>query len=221
MPQNAFNIVHFAVVLLCVVVIVTIAVVVIDASRRTGPRITTESTQLRGIHQGLVTYANSNKDYYVGLNPDGTMHDLSVEYRFQFLIDNDFFTPEYAISPLENDSAVRTWDQQSPFTANHYSYAMLQIPEEGGRRAEWRTTLNTQAIVISDRNTGTKAKPSSIHSDPAEPWAGSILWNDNIAYFENGGDTFETKYGGGELNEADRLFESPGTDDALLIHTGN
>lgn len=222
MQQNAINVVHVAVGLLCVVIMVTIAVVVSNASRRTGPRITTQSTQLRGVHQGLVTYANSNKDYFVGLNPDGTTHDLSVEYRFQYLIKNDFFTSEYAISPIEERSSpIQAWDQKSPFTADHYSYAMLQVPESGGRRDEWSQTLNTQAIVVSDRNTGTKERPSSIHLDSDWGWAGNVLWNDNHVEFGNATSEFETKYGGGVLNEEDRLFESPGKDDALMVHTGN
>ena len=62
MRQNSFNVVHLAVALLCVVVFVTIAVAIGEANRRTGPRITYHSSQLRGIHQGLVTYANANKN---------------------------------------------------------------------------------------------------------------------------------------------------------------
>ena len=97
---------------------------------------------------------------------------------------------------------------------------MLQIPTEGGRHAEWAQTLNSQAIVLSDRNTATQANPASIHVDPGDPWAGSVLWNDNHVGFEQE-DVFETKYGHGELNEADRLFEATGTEEALMMHAGN
>ncbi|MEM9347530.1 MAG: hypothetical protein AAGB26_13020 [Planctomycetota bacterium] len=60
----------------------------------------------------------------------------------------------------------------------------------------------------------------SIHTDSNGPWRGSVLWNDNHVGFEQD-DVFETKYGNGELNEADRLFKAEGTHDALMIHAGN
>lgn len=222
MQQSPLNIVHVAVGLLCVVIMLTIAVVVSNANRRTGPRTTHHSWQLRGIHQGMVTYANSNKDWYPGINREGLSEKLSVEDRYQILLEGDYFTPEYAISPAENNPSIHEWNNKGVLTANHYSFAMLQVPEqESDRRAEWSQTLNTQAIVVSDRNTGTKERPSSIHLDSDCGWAGNVLWNDNHVEFGNATSEFETKYGGGDLNEADRLFESDGANDALMVHTGN
>ena len=235
MQKSSFNIVHAAVALLCVVIIVTIAVVVSNRNARDRTRHPYNS-QLRGIHQGMVTYANSNKEFFPGLGPDGLEDTqvldweedgvplmpagLAVDRRFAVLLHGDFFTPEYAVSPSENDPAIGGWSGQGAITAEHYSYAMLQVPGEGGRRDEWQQTLNSQAIVASDRNTGTTANPSSIHVDHGEPWRGQVLWNDNHVEFLSKA-RFETKYGSGDLNEKDRLFESSGRDDALLIHTGN
>ncbi|MBX2851478.1 MAG: hypothetical protein KTR15_07020 [Phycisphaeraceae bacterium] len=222
MRQNSFNIVGLAVALLCVIVFATIAVAVSEANRRTGPRIFQQSTQLRGIHQSLVTYANSNENWFPGIDELGEDARITVEQRFQILIEEDYFTPEYAISPSETED-VTEWDAhedgKDPITAKNYSFAMLQIPSEGGRREEWSQTVNSQAIVISDRNTGTQAMPSSIHTKPGEQWRGSVLWNDNHAGYEQE-DVFETKYGGG-LNPSDKLFEAEGEFDALMIHSGN
>ena len=222
MRQNSFNIVHLAVALLCVVAFVTIAIAVNESTNRPRGR-SWQFTQLRGIHQGLVTYANSNKNWYPGIAPDGIAINLNVEYRLQILFEGYYITPEYAISPAETEM-ITEWDPDKgrAVTAINYSYAMLQLPEKDdvGRRTEWAQTLNSQAIVICDRNTGTKAKPSSIHTEKPGDWAGSVLWNDNHVGFEQE-DVFETKYGNGELNEADRLFESDGTHDALMIHSGN
>lgn len=222
MRQSSFNVVHLAVALLCVVVFVTIAIALGEANRRTGPRVMQANTQLRGIHQGLVTYANSNKNWYPGINELGEDDGIMIEERYQTLIEDDYFTPEYAISPSETE-AITEWDTDAghPITAKNYSFAMLQVPEpENGRRHEWSQTLNSQAIVVSDRNIGSQANPTSIHADRGEPWRGSVLWNDNHVEFANE-DTLETKYGSGELNETDRLFDADSAFDALLIHTGN
>lgn len=224
MRQNSFNVVQAAIVLLCVMVIVAIILPMFGGSRP-APRMQ-NSTQLRGIHQSLVIYGNSNKNYFPGLNELGEDDRISVEERFQILMEDGYISPFYAISPLETEM-IQEWEEPyDPYehkltvTKDSYSYAMLQIPEEGGRRDEWKQTLNSQAIVLSDRNTGTRAKPSSIHVQAGDPWQGSVLWNDNHVGFEDT-DVYETKYGDGELNEADRLFEAAGTDDALQIHTGN
>lgn len=226
MRPNGFSIVNVAVAVFMVMVFVAIVLPMLGGTRRE-PAVSRmqNSTQLRGIHQGLVTYANSNKQWFPGINELGEDERITVEQRFQILIEEDYFTPEYAISPSETGS-ITEWEGWSdedaePVTAANYSFAMLQIPQDGGRRADWSQSLNSQAIVVSDRNTGTKDNPLSIHIDPGEPWAGSVLWNDNHVAFENAGPEFETKYGSGVLNEADHLFESPGTDDALMVHAGN
>ncbi|MEO0477402.1 MAG: hypothetical protein AAF085_15765, partial [Planctomycetota bacterium] len=123
---------------------VTIAVAVGNAGKRMGhPH--RPSSQLRGIHQGLVTFANSNKNKFPGLAPDGTTINLRVEHRYQILLEGDFFTPEYAISPWETEP-ITPWEEGEGYavTAANYSFAMLQLPknDNGGRRHEWSQTLN-------------------------------------------------------------------------------
>ncbi len=230
MRQNSFNVVHLAVALLCVLLIIAILLPMFGGTRRPARRMQ-NSTQLRGIHQGLVTYSNSNKNYFPGLNEQGEDDRISVKERFQILMQEDYITPDYAISPSETE-VMTEWEEpfdsqieDRPVTKQNYSYAMLQIPESGRRRAEWSQTLNSHSILLSDRNTGTTAKPSSIHSDEHGRWIGSVLWNDNHVAFESS-DTFETYYG--EIDEeqsglisVDRLFEASGNDDAWMIHTGN
>ena len=223
MRQTSINIVQLAVALLIMTVLIAL-VLPMFGSPRINSRHMQNSTQLRGIHQGLVTFANSNKNWFPGINPDGTTLDLRIEYRYQILLEGDYITPDYAINPSETE-LIMEWDEwaddSKPVTKTNYSYAMLQIPEdEHGRRSEWAQTLNSQAIVLSDRNTGTKDKPASIHSDQGEAWQGSVLWNDNHVQFEHS-DVFETKYGSGQLNLKDQLFESNGLFDAFMINSAN
>lgn len=257
MRSPSFRLFDLAAVLLLVfllfVLTVPVGVEACASSRRM-----TNSTQLRGIHQGLVTYANSNKNWFAGLDRNGkyitldkykplwntSSYDppqqagITVEDRYALLIQEDMFTPEYAISPMENDSAIHPWPESGPVTADHYSFAMLQVPEKGGRHAEWKQSLNSQAIVMSDRNAGsgldtygiwnshtTSSKTLGCSHNTKQPyinykhWVGNVLWNDNHVELATT-DSFETRYGPVE-NADDPLFRSAGEDDALLIHSGN
>lgn len=238
MRSGSFNIVQLAIALLVVVVVFVLAWVLLSGPRQESKRFAA-SNHLRGIHHGLVTMANANKGYFAGLDKQGQFIEskagqlegsgdgarwggqrgIDIESRFAMLIEGEFFTADYAISPSEIDPAIQPWDRTSPLTSRHYSYAMLQVPEEGGRHEEWSQTLSGQAIVLSDRNLGSADKPRSIHSGDG-PWRGSVLWNDNHVAFENE-HVYETQYGGAAPTKDDHLFESPGNDDALLIHTGN
>lgn len=225
MRFSSFNIVHFAVVVFLVILLVAILLPVIDNSRHQERRIAS-SNPLRGIHQAMVTYSNGNKNRFPGINEVGENDGITVEQRYQRLIENDFFTPEYAISPMDYDNTIHEWDSNVPLTSENYSYAMLQVPDTGGRRDEWSTTLNSQAITVTDRNTGSIVNPRSIHTELSDKkWRGGIVFNDNHTAFESG-HTFETRYGKthhGETstNKQDHLFDTSGTDDALLIHSGN
>lgn len=243
--RSGFTITDMLAVTMAVVVVLATQLPADAAARRTARRMQ-NSTQLRGIHQALVTHANSNKDNFAGLDSKGDIvadtdkttgssgAGDTVQARFWILLDGDFFTPEYAISPSEvanitdydpGQAAVAApvqWNER----VKHYSYAMLGIrgdklnptkPAEDarGRHAEWSQTLNSQSIVISDRNSGDDAMDNvgSIHTDGQGDWTGSVLWNDNHVGFEDWHAGFATKYGNGELNAddfndgLDNLFE--------------
>lgn len=239
MRASSFNIVHLAMALFVVVVSITLILPALEACRHEtrGPA---RSSQLRGIHQGMVTYGNSNKEYFPGLRPDGSYGvfepgsitnptpaemqvGITVEDRYAILLTGDYFTPEYTISPMETEP-LKDWDsaKQPAVTKENYSYAMLQVPEDGGRHAEWGQTLNSQAIVVSDRNTAVSGPATSIHNEAGDKhWRGSVLWNDNHVEFATKGCLFETRYTGGTLNPADHLFEPAGPYDALVVHAGN
>ena len=171
------------------------------------------NTQMRGIHQGMVMYAYDNHGYYPGFNAEGEPEALSVEERFRLLLDGDYFAPDYLVSPSERR---RPWES-GLLTSEHYSFAMLQVPEAGGRYDEWRETLNARAAILADRNTGTANQPDSIHI--RGEWRGGVAWNDNHVGFETT-HIHDTNYGGVD-NRDDHIFRAAGDDDAYLIHSGN
>jgi len=215
-------------------VILVVLVPMFFGGQRRNPRRMANSTQLRGIHQGLVTFANSNKGHFPGLDSSGAVINGTVEYRFQILLEQNFFTPEYAVSPSETGN-VTEWveplnsnaDVAVTVMAGNYSYAMLQMKQPGGRQAEWSQSLNTQAIVMSDRDTANNAhRPTSIHTRGTDPWKGSVLWNDNHVAFEQS-HIFTTGYmnpnPGGQpyAFTNDNIFSATGPDDAWLIYSGD
>ena len=259
--RSGFTIHELLVVIVLVMVVVAFNVPADAAARRTARRMQ-NSTQLRGIHQGLVTFANSNKNNFAGLDSRGNIvanglestgnsgDGDTVEARFWMMLDGDYMVPEYIVSPSEVANVTFADDPQGAFEAlkwnddiKHYSYAMLGIkgvageaPDAAfaGRAAEWQTTLNSQAIVLSDRNSGTNAtnQVESIHSGDRGEWAGSVLWNDNHVGFEQT-HFFETKYANGRLhvddrwNPTDNLFSSEADPDgkvgvdALMVIAGD
>ena len=210
-----FTLIELLVVISIIALLIGILLPALGAARRSARQIQ-NNTQVRGIHQAMVTYAQSAKTYYPGLDgdgyflpdgaagePDGSGHGGTVERRFAILLDGNFFTGDYAISPLETKVAWTTGEVDS----GNYSYAMLDIygpgdvtdrsikPREAGRIAEWSDTLNTEAAIISDRARGSLTDIYSIHTDDgSNDWRGSIAWTDTHTVFETT-ELQDVKYG--------------------------
>jgi prepilin-type N-terminal cleavage/methylation domain-containing protein len=246
--RRGFTLIELLVVISIIALLIAILLPALGAARRTARRLQ-NSTQLRGIHQGLVTFANSNKDKFAGLDTKGqTIRNganstgnsgkgETIQARYWILLNGDYFTPEYAISPSETKTVTEYEEATGtgtnpvlfdPMDIKHYSYAMLQFAAGGTgvpspyhitvattrRAAEWEQTLNSRSIVVSDRNVGADnaAGLQSVHSGVGE-WIGSALWNDNHVGFENT-EFFTTKYADAGLNTdtngdpADHLFNN-------------
>lgn len=236
------NVEIVVVAVLVAAVLAVLLPVLAGAFRRTTnePR---ASHQLRGIHQGIYVFAQSNKFYYPGLDsqgnplPDGLLttgnsgEGTTVEARFWILLRGDFLTPGYLIDAMETNPQIaeygheaadpdRVWAEMSrPVTARDNSYAMLAINDPGARWMEWRETANPQAVVLSDRNIGSADNPSSIHVQAGRPWKGHAVWNDNHVGFEQQ-PTVVTKYSTSVVFPEDYLFAAESGDDAYLIHSG-
>lgn len=222
-PLPAFTMVDLTVLLVLGVVLVAILWPALTSNSRGPRRQLPNNTQVRGIHQSMVMYAQGNKGYFPGLDSAGADGRTDVAARFEILLHGNYFTGEYAVSPSETFTAWTT----GPVYPHHYSYAMSQLPPTGQRRAEWSETLNTEAAVLGDRNKGTAALPHSVHTEAASypNWRGTVAYNDNHVVFEST-HVVETAFGTGKhtvTNKADHLFAEDTTsdDDALFIHTSN
>lgn len=207
-----------ALVLPVLALLVAILLPALGAARITARKMT-NSTQIRGIHQSMVTYAQGNKSWYPGVNHQGIMPQ-PVSDRFKILLDAQYFTPDYLINLEDNLSPASPGPQGYVVTPANYSYALLSImPENSGRRAEWKDSLNSEAVVISDRNTNTGGQPESVWDGPGQPWTGTVSFNDGSVMFERSDVLSRTRYGQ-HMNRDDELFAAPTSHDALMIHSG-
>lgn len=233
MKKKAFTLIELLVVISIIALLIGILLPALGAARRTARQMQ-NSTQVRGIQTGLVLYAQGNNTYYVGLNSSGAADNampsagpFTPVSRIQKLIQDNYFTLEYARSPSEAQTGTT-------------SYALLHIDNASNailtstRNDEWKDTTNTEAVVISDRivtkdgliadgsgstavqtgipsggvftNTGTGVR--SIHTNPASgtDWRGSVGWNDNHVTFESTWN-MTTKYGSSNnTGNSDNLF---------------
>ena len=92
------------------------------------------STQIRGVHQAMVTFSQANKFYYPG--------DLGT------LMVDDFFEPEYLISPADDITIppdFSTWsdERRRQWANENSSYIMLD--------PDGRDDLNTSKIEVMEK----------------------------------------------------------------------
>ncbi|MEM6458250.1 MAG: prepilin-type N-terminal cleavage/methylation domain-containing protein [Planctomycetota bacterium] len=213
--------------LLVVLLLIGMLLPALGASRRTARQMA-NNTQLRGIHQGMVTFAQANKrggadGRFPGLGPQDELVAAAPAGRLQLMLEGNFFTPDYIVNPADPEAFPAP--PEGPVTFRNHSYAMLPIADpqaDAGRIFEWRETLNTNAVVLSDRNTGVAPdRLSSVWTERnSGDWRGGVVRNDNSTSFETTAVLEGTKYGKYPANDTDQLFvsETDAGSDAMMIH---
>ncbi len=236
--RQAFTLIELLVVISIIALLIGILLPALGVARRTARQMQS-NTQVRGIHQAMVTYAQGNNSEFPGLNGSGAAVTNSttntgnsgvgdtVEARYWILLNGNYFTGEYAVSPVETRAAWTTGS--GSVTTTNYSYGMLMINgtavNPAARKAEWKDTINTEAAVMSDRAQSVTGGYKSIHTTSAGDWRGSVGYNDNHVIFETTDGLRNTRYGSGTSNTTDTLFVEAGTGtsgsgDALIVFTG-
>jgi prepilin-type N-terminal cleavage/methylation domain-containing protein len=257
--SQGFTLIELLVVISIIALLIGILLPALGAARRTARQMT-NSTQVRGIHQALVNFAQGNKTgtndgHYAGLDGSGngaaavaaaagvygapatTTAATMAENCFARLLNGNFFTPEYAISPAETNTEIQEATENDTLdfadgTEGNSSYAVLNaisaatatsatsvnVEDSGGNTAdiapEWEETLNTSAIVLTDR--ANAAGDQSIWSET--DWRGTVTRNDNSTGFEASATFSDLKYGGSTLDGDINIHDDANNADIMLKH---
>lgn len=264
--SKGFTLIELLVVISIIALLIGLLLPALSAARQTARRLQ-NSTQTRGIHQGFVAYAQSNKSLFPGLVAangstagDIFLHGLDIpnyvnagtpdggqpSARFMLMLNGNFVSSEYLISPGEIRRDMEPWDVSKgdvrndgkiASTLNHYySFALPQLassPTDAGfnpgpdlgRRMEWSDTLNSQAVMITDRLinapavvNAVPASHQSVWGEEPGDWSGSVTFNDNHVEYSPLSTIENTRYGNNPDIPEDNLFANfevdPGVDPA-------
>ena len=154
-----FTLIELLVVISIIALLIAILLPALSSARQSARQMQ-NSTQLRGIHQGMFAFAQENKTWFPGVDSSaqplrggsiGHTNDAGSTYRssqfgvgharrYAVMMELDYFPPEYVISP--GDSVKSLPDTSLPVgTSNvgpaHYSYAMLEMNFMGTTNARW------------------------------------------------------------------------------------
>jgi prepilin-type N-terminal cleavage/methylation domain-containing protein len=258
--HRGFTLIELLVVISIIALLVGILLPALGSARRTARRVQ-NATHIRGIHQGLVNHSAGNKEWFAGISsygrisnsgatndglqaftgvdgapydyPDGASGISNPSTRLAILLNGNYFTPEYAISPAETrvGTDVATEIVRAPIELNYApemtdgggncSYAWLEVVEgTTGRYNTWKDNSNGSAIVLSDRglvSSGNQGglQTTSIHvsvdadadADTAsgnQNWNGNVTFNDNSTRWETSAAIITgTRYGARANNDAE------------------
>jgi prepilin-type N-terminal cleavage/methylation domain-containing protein len=257
--KKGFTLIELLVVIAIIALLIALLLPALQRARIAARR-TQNSTQIRNVVQQMAIFAEMNQGRFPGMgarpmtpggfsevnmvNPTAAPNrdGRDVEVRFWEMLSRQMFTSDVLHSPFE----IRDYWTTQEVTLDNYSYALLKInltdtDTRAPRAIEWRNSMNSDAIVASDRNTGQEGQTHNnfgqVQSNQTvEPgrWEGAAGFGD--AHVEQLSQPFrKTRYGStryylANSERGDFLFGrtdvpdsgGPPTDsDAYMVHEGD
>jgi type II secretory pathway pseudopilin PulG len=181
MRRTGYTLADLLVVVIVLAIVGALLLPLVRPARPIGSRQFKDSTQVRGIHQGMILFAQSNQDRFpLPSQLDAAGHTLPGDAAakdttaniISMLIYQGFFSPELTVSPSESNPKIRVfgkyqygdpsgtvkprqalWDPAfaADFTAGEANLSYAMTPMWSKERVETVTGFNSLQAVLGSR----------------------------------------------------------------------
>lgn len=184
MRRSGFTLIELLVVLIVLAIIAAVLLIPLSSPRHRHGRFIKDSTQVRGVHQGMVLWAQNNNDVYplpsladtanstIAL-PEGAPAAAknTTANIVSLMIYNGFFSPEICVSPAETNSNIKVFDK--------YQYSGPSAAPDPAK-ALWDPALSADFTASTQPGNVSYAHMLPVESRLADQWKNTFQANEAV-----------------------------------------